>query len=98
MCMASESLYCVFWIRKTIRKVIIVVAVFITNCQVLLNPNIGPVIAQPRMTMMASTKATGRPVTLAVHFAKRVNHDLDFGGLIMSKAKALAASPMAVYE
>ena len=68
--------------RKTIRKVIIVVAVFMTSCQVLLNPNMGPVIAQTRMMIMAITKATGRPVILAVHFAKRVNYDLDFGGLM----------------
>jgi hypothetical protein len=58
------------------------VAVFITNCHALLNLNIGPVIAHARITRTAIVKAAGRPVILAVHFAKRVNHDFDFGGLI----------------
>src|SRR5262245_6610019 len=60
----------------------IVVPVFITNCNVSLNPNNGPVIAHTRITITANTKVAGLPVTLAVHFAKRVNDDLDFGGLI----------------
>jgi hypothetical protein len=62
--------------------VTIVVPVFITNCHVSLNLNIGPVITQARITRTAMIKVTGLPLTLAVHFAKRVNHDLDFGGLI----------------
>jgi hypothetical protein len=76
----------------------IVVPVFMISCQVSLNPNIGPVTAQARIITTAIVKAAGRPLILAVHFAKRVNHDLDFGGLIMSEAKAFVASPMAVYE
>ena len=33
------------WIRKTIKKVTIVVPVLITSCQISEKPNIGPVIA-----------------------------------------------------
>jgi hypothetical protein len=61
--------------------VIIVVPVFIINCHVSLNPNIGPVIAQTTMTATATKKVTGLPVNRAVHFANLVNHDLDFVGL-----------------
>src|SRR5207249_10257831 len=49
-----------------------------TSCQVSLNPNKGPVIAHARMTVTAPTKAAGLPVTRAVHFAARVNQDLDY--------------------
>jgi len=34
---------------------------------------------------MAITKAAGLPVTRDVHFAKRVNRDLDFEGLIFTQ-------------
>src|SRR5262249_17259030 len=86
--MASASRFCVFWIRNTIRKVTIVVPVFITSCHVSLNPNKGPVINQARITTTAIIKVTGLPLTLAVHFAKRVNHDLDFGGFITENYSA----------
>ena len=45
-CTASVSRFWVFWIRNTIRKVTIVVAVLITSCQVSLKPNSGPITAQ----------------------------------------------------
>ena len=46
ICKASLSLFCVSWIRKTIRNVIIVVPVFITSCQVSLKLESGPVTPQ----------------------------------------------------
>ena len=51
----------VFWMRKTIRKVTMVVPVLITSCQVSLKPKIGPASAQIRTMATASTKVTGRP-------------------------------------
>jgi hypothetical protein len=42
------------------------------------------VIAQTRITITATKKASGLPVTRDVHFAKRVNRDLDFGGFIFT--------------
>ena len=77
---------------------IIVVPVFITSCQVSLNLNNGPVSIYPKITASANAKVVGLPVTRAVYFAKRVNHDLDFGGLITSEAKVSVAPPEAVYE
>src|SRR5690242_20055944 len=68
--------------RNTIRKVIIVVPVLMTSCQVSLKPKRGPVQAQPRMRATAPTNVAGRPVARAVHFAKRVNHEVDFVGRI----------------
>jgi hypothetical protein len=54
-----------------------------TSCQVSLNPKIGPVTPQ-RTTMETETiNVTGFPVTLAVNFANRENHELDFVGLIV---------------
>src|SRR5262249_36164525 len=54
-----------------------------TSCQVSLKPKTGPVPAQTTITVTATRKATGRPVARAVHLAKRVNQDLDFGGRIV---------------
>src|SRR5262249_36198951 len=68
--------------RNTIRKVIIVVPVLMTSCHVSLKPNTGPVHAHTTIPVTATPKAIGRPVTRAVHLAKRTNHDLDFVGLI----------------
>ena len=48
-----------------------------------LNPNMGPVIAHTTMTITASTKVTGLPLQRAVNLANRVNHDLDFVGLML---------------
>jgi hypothetical protein len=60
-----------------------VVPVFIISCHVSLNPNMGPVIAHTTMTITASTKVTGLPLQRAVNLANRVNHDLDFVGLML---------------
>src|SRR5690242_6971163 len=68
--------------RKTIKKVMTVVPVLITSCQVSLNWNTGPVTSQTRITPTASMKVAGLPVTRAVAFAKRVNCERDFVGRI----------------
>jgi hypothetical protein len=73
----------VLWIRNTIKKVTIVVPVFIISCHVSLKPNMGPVIAQATMINTAAIKVTDLPDARAVHLVKRVNHDLDFVGLII---------------
>ena len=70
MCIAAVSRFCVFWIRNTMRNVMIVVPVLITSCHVSLKPNMGPVTAQTTMIVTAVTKANGCPVAQAAHFAK----------------------------
>src|SRR5436190_22603637 len=52
--------------RKTIRKVTMVVAVLITSCQVSLNPKIGPVKAQITMVKRAIPNASGWPAARAL--------------------------------
>src|SRR5438552_4973321 len=69
--MASDSLFCERWSRKTIKKVMIVVAVLITSCQVLLNSNIGPVINQTMIDARASPNAQERPVQSVASRANR---------------------------
>jgi hypothetical protein len=68
--------------------------VFITSCHVSLKPNIGPVIAQAIMINTAPIKVTDLPDARAVHLVNRVNHDLDFVGLMIypldSKTKLIA--------
>jgi hypothetical protein len=68
--------------RKTIKKVMIVVPVLMTSCQVSLNPKSGPVTAHAATTATAIMNVTGLPVILAVNFAKRENQDFDLVGLI----------------
>jgi uncharacterized membrane protein len=57
----------VFWVRNTMRNVMMVVLVFITNCQVSLNSNIGPVTAQTKMISTERTKVAGCPAAPEVH-------------------------------
>ena len=57
--MATLSRFWVFWIRKTIRKVTMVVPVLMTSCQVSLKWKSGPVTAQTRMTTTARPKVEG---------------------------------------
>src|SRR5882724_1315020 len=77
-CIASESRFCVFWIRNTIRNVMIVVPVLITSCQVSLKRNAGPKTAHAMTISVASTKVPGRPVVRAAAFANRINRERDF--------------------
>jgi hypothetical protein len=51
----------VFWIKKTIRKVTIVVPVLMISCQVSEKWNIGPLIAHPTMTITAMINAHDEP-------------------------------------
>ena len=74
-CTAIESRFWVFWMRKTIKKVMIVVPVFITSCQVSLKPKIGPNEAQIIMTRTAAMNVTGFPVIDEVFLANLVNSD-----------------------
>src|SRR5688572_16813353 len=69
--------------RNTIKKVMMVVPVFITNCQVSLKPNRGPLTAQTTIISTATTNVAGLPAIRDVHFANRENHDFDFVGLIV---------------
>src|SRR4051812_48057350 len=62
--MASESRFWVFWMRKTIRKVMIVVPVLMTSCQTSENLKIGPVTAQTTISVTAAMKAQGVPVAV----------------------------------
>ena len=71
-CIAAPSRFWVFWIRNTIRKVMMVVPVLITSCQVSLNPKIGPVAAQTATIPRQAMKVHGLPAILAVRVAKRM--------------------------
>jgi hypothetical protein len=75
ICSASVSRFCVFCIRNTIKKVIIVVPVFITSCHVSLKPKSGPVNAHVMISVTAQIKVTGLPVTLEANRAKRVKKE-----------------------
>ena len=72
------SRFWVFWIRNTIRKVMMVVLVLMISCQVSLNLKIGPVAAQTTITASASMKVAGLPLRRAAAFAKRLNQDFLF--------------------
>jgi hypothetical protein len=85
-CTASASRYWVFWIKKTIRNVTIVVPVLITSCQVSLNRKIGPVTAQARTTAAASRKAEGAPEIRDTFFANWVNREAEFA--LMSRLRS----------
>src|ERR1700749_5009249 len=61
---AFESLFCDFWIRKTIKKVIMVVPVLIINCQVSEYLNTGPVTPHIIITAIAVINAAELPVAL----------------------------------
>jgi hypothetical protein len=52
--------------RKTIRKVMIVVPVLIINCQVSEKPKIGPVNPQARIMVRAAIKAHPDPAILEI--------------------------------
>src|SRR5690349_577007 len=53
------------------RKVMMVVAVLITSCQVSEKPKIGPETPQPRIRRHASAKVAGRPARCEVRWEKR---------------------------
>jgi len=88
---ASESRFCVLWMRNTLRKVMIVVPVLTTSCQVSLKPKSGPVIAHATRIATAAANATGRPAIFAVPLAKRVNQVRDRLGRISPTCSNLSA-------
>ena len=63
------SRFWVFWIRKTIKKVTIVVPVLMTSCHVSENPKIGPVTAQITIEAQATANVEARPHCAEVHCA-----------------------------
>jgi hypothetical protein len=58
---------------NTIRKVMMVVAVLITSCQVSEKPKSGPVAPQTTTPASASMKAPGLPASSDTPWAKAVN-------------------------
>src|SRR4051812_19324419 len=75
---------------NTIRKVIMVVPVLITNCQVSEKWNSGPVTAHTIMMSAAIIKAAGLPVTVVTRVENRLKkRENDFGcsGCIKSGIK-----------
>jgi hypothetical protein len=63
-----------------------VVPVLMTSCQVSLKWNIGPETIQAITTPNASRNAAGRPVNVAVFFAKRENQERDFVGRMLTRS------------
>jgi hypothetical protein len=59
--MAMASRFWVFWIKKTIRKVTIVVPVLMISCQVSEKSKIGPVTTQMIIIVTAMINAQGVP-------------------------------------
>src|SRR5687768_9714823 len=72
--MAMVSLFCDCWMMNTIKKVMMVVPVLITSCQVSEKLKIGPVIAQTIINSMAVRKAMGVPVALVILLDAPSNH------------------------
>src|SRR4051812_24651666 len=90
---ARASRFWVFWIRKTIRKVTIVVPVFITSCQVSEKWKIGPVTAHVTIRSPAHTKAIFDPIQDEAQAAKRPNRSVvGFSDLISLIFLAIGAS------
>jgi hypothetical protein len=83
---ALESRFCVFWIRKTIRKVMIVVPVLMTHCQTSEKWKIGPVSAQTTIIATAAMKAQADPVASETLLANLRN------------ASVMACYPLAILD
>lgn len=63
-----------------------VVPVLITSCQVSLKWNIGPETIHAITIPSASRNAAGRPVNVAVFFAKRENQERDLVGRMLTRS------------
>lgn len=61
--------------KNTIKKVMIVVPVLMTSCQVSENSNQGPLAAQPTTTNAAKAKAPDVPLACAAAIAPRSKRD-----------------------
>src|SRR4051812_1098422 len=72
-CKAAVSRFWVFWIKNTIKLVMIVVVVLMMSCQVSLKPKIGPLMAQTMTQPSAMMNAIGCPTAFAMAPAKREN-------------------------
>src|SRR4051812_17592502 len=92
-CSAIVSRFWVFWIRNTIRNVMMVVEVLITSCQVSLKPNIGPLRAQTSTSAIATKNETGLPIQCAM--AQATLEKVSFQLLAGAAAHALA--PFALF-
>ncbi len=53
-CIANASRFWVFWIKKTMRKVMMVVVVLMTSCQVSEKSKMGPLTPQTTMSRSAA--------------------------------------------
>jgi hypothetical protein len=71
--MAAPSRFCVFWIKKTIRNVMMVVPVLMISCHVSEKPNSGPVTPQITITITQTAKVSGFPAEWATADASSVN-------------------------
>lgn len=67
------SRFCVFWIKKTIRNVTMVVPVLMISCHVSEKRKIGPVTAQARITEVATMNAQTDPTRSDTVFANFLN-------------------------
>src|SRR3954452_22268822 len=83
---AAESRFCEFWIRNTIRKVMMVVPVLITSCQVSENPKKGPEIAQTTTVPRARTNTQALPTSREPTFATSANSLLKTPGFLGGRA------------
>lgn len=75
---AALSRFWVFWIRNTMRNVTIVVPVLMTNCQVSVKPNSGPVPTQTTIVNPARPNVRGWPAEWAIFLAIRANAELRY--------------------
>ena len=78
------------------RKVTMVVPVFMTSCQVSLNPNIGPVTAQTTIMSTAVTKAVGCPVAREAYLAKWVNEEPRYNDIGFPPFDSSLSDPTAI--
>ena len=65
------------------RNVMIVVLVLMMSCHVSLKPNIGPVSSQTTIIADAMENATGRPVIVEHHCARKVKVERGLGFAVM---------------
>src|SRR4051812_22726851 len=90
--MPLASRFCVFWIRKTMRNVTMVVPVLMMSCQVSEKWKAGPVIAHTTMIAIAPTNAHGEPTICEVRAAKLENHVEKLGFFCVSLRAISTAS------
>src|SRR5262245_49673761 len=98
---ACDSMFCERWMRKTIRKVTIVVPVLMMSCHVSLKggDTNGPVAAQTMMTPNAIRNAHDVPVQRVAQRARVSPHPQDRGvfslPIVASSLRSPASEPAA---